>query len=214
MNHAGVMIICAHPDDHVIGAGGTIAKYSAEGKKVISVVCSYGEGSHPWLKERVVRKVRKRESEEAAQIVGIHRELFLGLKEGKFGEGLKDPKIQKRLKGLIRTYRVKKIFTHSIDDPHPDHSTLARFVLELTSKMKSVEVFSFNVWNPFIIRRTTAPRMYVDITNTFHKKIKALKWFRSQNKAMRLVFGGIFIGALINGLRNGTSYAEGFVKLK
>jgi len=43
-----ILVFSAHSDDFVIGAGGTIAKYTEEGKKVIAVVFSYGERSHPW----------------------------------------------------------------------------------------------------------------------------------------------------------------------
>ncbi|MEK6845367.1 MAG: PIG-L family deacetylase, partial [Nanoarchaeota archaeon] len=40
-----VVVFGAHSDDFVIGAGGTIAKYQQEGKKILAVVFSYGESS-------------------------------------------------------------------------------------------------------------------------------------------------------------------------
>ena len=49
-----MLVVCAHPDDNILGAGGTIAKYSSEGKKVITVIASYGESGNPWLKENVI----------------------------------------------------------------------------------------------------------------------------------------------------------------
>jgi LmbE family N-acetylglucosaminyl deacetylase len=45
-----VLVIVAHNDDHIIGAGGTLAKYAQEGKKVRTIIMSYGESSHPHLK--------------------------------------------------------------------------------------------------------------------------------------------------------------------
>jgi len=50
-----ILVFSAHSDDFVIGAGGTIAKYVREGKKVQAIVFTYGEKSHPWLKGEVVQ---------------------------------------------------------------------------------------------------------------------------------------------------------------
>ena len=68
-----LMIICAHPDDEIFGAGGTIAKYAAEGIEVITVIFSYGESSHPWLRKRFKVEVRKTESLKAGKAVGTKR---------------------------------------------------------------------------------------------------------------------------------------------
>ena len=145
MNNGNTLVICAHPDDHILGVGGTIAKYSLEGKKVISIVCSYGEKSHLWLKEHIVKRIRKKESTEAAQIVGVYRELILGLKEGNLYDELNKEQQKKLIKRIIKQYRIKKIFTHSLDDPHPDHNAVVKFVLELTKNAKNIEVYSFNI---------------------------------------------------------------------
>ena len=52
-----IMVFAAHPDDEVIGAGGTIAKYAREGRQVVSVIFSYGEGSDPASEpENIIQK--------------------------------------------------------------------------------------------------------------------------------------------------------------
>jgi len=213
-NSEGILVLCAHPDDQIIGAGGTLAKYSAEGKRVIIVMFSYGESSHPWLRKSVTRSMRKVEAKRASAIVGAHKDIFMGLHEGKFTEELQKGKVKDRIKQLIAGYHVKRILTHSFDDPHPDHQAVVKFVMDLTKNMDSVEVFSFNIWNPLILRRSRAPKMYVDITHTFSKKIKALRVFKSQKRVVLLMFGGLLFGAMMKGIRNGTRFAEGFVKIK
>ena len=65
-----VIVMSAHSDDFVIGAGGTIAHYVKEGKKVIAIIFSSGEKSHPWLKKSVVKKFREKETKEAAKVLG------------------------------------------------------------------------------------------------------------------------------------------------
>jgi len=65
MSRENIIVICSHSDDHIIGAGGTIANYVEEGKRVLAIVLSYGEKSHPWLKERFTRKFRAEEAQQA-----------------------------------------------------------------------------------------------------------------------------------------------------
>jgi LmbE family N-acetylglucosaminyl deacetylase len=180
----------------------------------VVVVASYGESSHPWLQKRITRKMRKQESEKSLEIVGSYKNVYLGIEEGRFNEAFANPKVESQLKELIIKYNVKKIFTHSIDDFHPDHAAISKFVLKLTARMKTVEVFTFNVWNPFNVRKTREPKMYVDITGTFDRKLAALKEFKSQRHVVATLFGGMFVSSMMNGLKSRTRYAEAFLKLK
>ncbi len=216
MEDNGILILCAHPDDHIIGAGGTIAKLSAEGKKVIVVIFSYGESGNPWFKETVVRRQRKAETIKAAEHTGEYKDIILGFKEGKFREELNKDKIKEQIKKIIKTYKIKKIFTHSIDDPLPDHRAVVNFTLKLTENMKTINIYSFNVWNPLIIRKTNSPKMYVDISKTFSNKIEALRLQKSQSHVpvVRMGIFAYWITAILAGLRAKTKYAEVFLKIK
>ena len=53
-----VFVLCAHSDDQILGVGGTMARYSHEGKEVTIIVFSYGEKSHIWLKKRYIANIR------------------------------------------------------------------------------------------------------------------------------------------------------------
>ena len=54
----GVLVVCAHSDDQILGCGGTIAKYAKQGIPVYAIIFSYGEKSLPHLKEDFVRLLR------------------------------------------------------------------------------------------------------------------------------------------------------------
>ena len=84
-----IVVFSAHSDDFVIGAGGTIAKYAQEGKKVVAIVLSYGEKYHFWLKRKIVKSMRAKETEEASKLLKC-RSIFFDLKEGKFLEGYQE----------------------------------------------------------------------------------------------------------------------------
>ena len=64
-----ILAIAAHNDDHLIGAGGTLAKYAAEGKVIKTVICSFGEKSHPHLRKEIIVRRRVAESLKADRIM-------------------------------------------------------------------------------------------------------------------------------------------------
>lgn len=214
-NKECIMVFCAHNDDNIIGAGGTIAKYSKEGKKVITIIFSYGEMSHPHLREKLVIKTRVKESHRAQAILGEDEVIYLGLKEGNFTQDAKDKKIDSKIRNLIRENNPSKIFTHSIDDPHPDHQAVYDILNSILDKIKyKGEVYSFDVWTIVNMRKRGEPKLVVDITNTFATKAKAFKAHKSQHVARILLTWSMHFRALLNGINNNVKYAEVFYKIR
>ena len=207
---ASVLNFCAHNDDQVIGAGGTLAKYAQEGKKVITVIFSYGEKSHPWMKRHEIAKTRVRESAVAGKILGEAQIVYLGLRENHFPEQAKELGLERKIQSLINTYKPEKIFTHSKDDPHPDHRAVFRIVTEAVAKMKErFPVFSFGIWSPISFKKN-AVKLVVDITPTFKKKIQAIREHKSQKLAVYTLMTSVYVKALFNGLDHGCWFAEVF----
>ncbi len=210
-----ILVVCAHPDDEVFGPGGTMAKYSNEGFKVDAIIFSYGEQSHPWLKKKFVVDTRIKEQKKASELLGIKNTVFFGLREGYFKEGIEKESILKKLVSLIKRKKPVKIFTHSIDDPHPDHNIVHKTVLEALEKSKhKCDVYTFDVWNPVNIMKRKKPKLYVDISDTFGKKIGALKCFKSQKVSLISLLWSVYLKAVISGIENKTRFAEVFYKVK
>lgn len=208
---SSILFICAHSDDHIIGAGGSIAKYVSEGKRVLVLILSYGERTHPWLKADVTKTLRAQETKEADTIIGCSSRFF-DLREGHYLEDF--PAIREEVLALLQKERPVRIFTHSNEDPHPDHQACYQLTRELLkiSKVKT-ELYSFSIWNPFSLKRNRLPRMYVDITETHNQKVTALRSFKSQWAALLLLFGSIFTREIKNGLHIGKRYAESFYRI-
>ena len=207
-----IIFICAHSDDHIIGAGGTIAKYVAEGKRVIILILSYGERTHPWLKADVTKTLRAEETRKADEIIGSNSRFF-DLREGHYLEEF--PSIREEVLALLEKEKPVRVFTHSNEDPHPDHQACYHITRELLKKSKiKTELYAFSIWNPFSLKRNTLPRMYVDISETHAKKINALHSFKSQWAALLLLFGSIFTREIKDGLHIDKRYAESFYRLK
>jgi LmbE family N-acetylglucosaminyl deacetylase len=208
-----VIVFSSHSDDFVIGAGGTIAKYTQEGKKVISVIFSYGESSHPWLKETVVQEMRSEETIEACELLNC-KAIFFDLKEFNFKKEYHNKGVEKKLLDLFEKENPTKIFTHSSEDPHPDHSAVHNITIELFKKLKNKpELYIYSVWNP-VSFKTKYPTLCTDITKTFPLKLKALKTFRSQKIHVAYPFFLLLFRAVREGFRIRKRFGEKFYRLK
>jgi N-acetylglucosamine malate deacetylase 1 len=209
------MVFCAHSDDQIFGPGGTMAKYARNGDHIINVVFTYGEMSHPWIKRRVTAEIREAEAIEADKIIGGKDILFMGISEATLVKDTQAQWVLEKIEQMIKHFKPNKIFTHSLDDPHAGHRSVCTAVLKVVDKMKfKGETYSFDVWNPLNIRWRNSPKLYVDITDTFELKIKALKSFKSQWMAMLSLMWSVYFRALILGLENGTLYAERFYRIR
>ncbi|NQV08776.1 PIG-L family deacetylase [Candidatus Woesearchaeota archaeon] len=208
-----IIIFCAHSDDQILGAGGTAAKYAKEGADIHTVIFSYGEGSHFWIKGEITSDIRVKEAKNADKIIKGNGVTFLGLTEGKFREQTKKKNLKKKVREIIEKIKPTKIFTHSKEDPHKDHYAVHDFILDTLNKMKyKCDVYSFDIWNPSRIKRRDHPKLVVDISETFRTKIKALKCFKGEKFALFWLFPTIYIKAISSGFQNHFRYAETFIK--
>jgi N-acetylglucosamine malate deacetylase 1 len=220
-----ILVVCAHSDDQVLGPGGTMAKYTREGYNVFTIICSYGEGSHPHMKLSYIAKTRVLESKEADAIIGGKGVMFLALKDGKLREDFARKKMMGRFKRLLLSYAPCKIFTHSGEDILPDHRFVKEIVLEACDSLSrsekfDPEVYSFDVWNIWDFRRHDEPKLVVNISETFKYKIKALHAFRSQinffthTVLVNILYLGVYVKAFVNGLKYKYKTAEVFYRIR
>ncbi len=213
-----ILVLCAHNDDQIIGVGGTLAKYAKEGKRVITAIFAFGEMSHPHLKPEVITKTRINESIASDKILGGSGINYLGLTEHELGSIMKNPEKKEKIKNAIKKMIAKenpsKIFTHSLDDPHTLHRNVYRIVMEVIKEISTkADVYSFDIWNPIKIRERNSPKLVVNITNTFDKKIRAFKAHKSQKMTIISLLWNVYLKAIMHGWNNQCKYAEVFYKL-
>lgn len=213
MPKESILVICAHSDDQIFGPGGTLAKYAKEGKDVHTIVLSYGEKSHPHFQRKVTVEARVEEAKKADEVIGGKGVIFIGLEEGKFKQEAEEKNTKETIKKLIKQIKPSKIFTHTLDDPMPDHRAAYRLVLEIADELKyKGDVYSFPIWNPLKLKRRNVPKLVVDISDTFKTKIKALECFESQQLSRLSLSWSVYLKAIINGLKNRCKFAEVFWK--
>jgi LmbE family N-acetylglucosaminyl deacetylase len=211
-----ILVFCAHIDDHIFGPGATLAQYAREGKNVYVCIFSYSEASLAWLKKKVAIETVIKEIRNADKIIGVKRIFFLELHDRKIEQEVKEKKIIPRLKKLILKYRPGKIFTHSSMDPHADHRAVNKAVLEAVDKSRfKCDVFAFEeIWSPIRFGKRNMPKMYVDVSDTFHKKIEAIKAFESQKVTIWTLIWNVYAKAFMHGKHIHARWAEKFYKLR
>jgi LmbE family N-acetylglucosaminyl deacetylase len=210
-----IVFFCAHNDDQVIGAGGTIAKYAEEGKEVVTVIFSYGEKSHAWMKPEHIISTRIKEAEACNKILNGSDIIFFDLKEGSFMKQYEELELYDKIKEIIDKYKPEKIFYHGVDDPHPDHQAVHKMINDVLDRTEDeIDAYTFDVWTPINLRKRNTPKMVVDITKTFKKKIKSFKVHKSQKSAIISLLWSVYVKAYLYGLQYGYKYAEVFYKVR
>jgi LmbE family N-acetylglucosaminyl deacetylase len=192
-----VLVIIAHPDDAEFWLGGTIAGWTAAGTEVSYLVLTDGEagGFDPTIARTDIPQIRRAEQERAAALLGVREVRFLGLPEGSLLASRRDLHVE--LVREIRRVRPQRIVTWSPEwnwqrfrSCHPDH--LAAGTLTLRAVYPDAGnpfVLSFLLddeglepWTTEEIWLINSPQVnyYVDVTETFARKVRAVGMHESQ----------------------------------
>lgn len=125
-----ILGIFAHPDDESMGPGGSLAKYAAAGHRVAFVTATDGGAGRYFIERPLdnaeLREARRRETEEAARILGIEFLGFLGWEDGALQKkSVLD--VENAFAAIIRREKPEVIVTFhgSGISHHPDHRVVA-----------------------------------------------------------------------------------------
>lgn len=178
-----ILVFAAHPDDAELGCSGTIYKHVLKGYKAGIVDLTRGE-----LGTRGNVEIRNKEAEAASKVLGIKIRENLDFADGFFQN---DKIHQLEIIKIIRKYRPKIILANSISDRHIDHGRAAALVADaaflsgLTKIETKLNDTIQQAWRPqavyhYIQDYYLKPDFVVDITDSFNKKMEAIKCFSSQ----------------------------------
>ena len=112
-----VLVVTPHPDDAEGGAGGTIARWVAEGRKVVLVLCTNGDKgtSDRNVSPESLVKTREEEQRQAASVLGISEVVFLGFPD----QSLEDcSEFREKIVRQIRIHRPHTVITVDPNRPY------------------------------------------------------------------------------------------------
>jgi LmbE family N-acetylglucosaminyl deacetylase len=193
---ARVLVITAHPDDVDFGAAGTIAQWTDAGLEVSYCIATNGDagGSDRSVSRTDMVVIRQAEQTAAAKQVGVHDLHFLGYPDGQVEPGLG---LRRDLARVIRLLRPDRVLCQSpernylrMGASHPDHRAVGSAALDAVypdarNPFAFPELLAEEKLEPWTVREvwvagSPTPTQYVDITETFSRKLAALRCHVSQ----------------------------------
>ena len=155
-----VLVLAPHPDDEVIGCGGTISLYASQGTDVrLAIISDSGNAD-----------LRRKEAEEAAEILGVREVRFLGFTDGEL-ESHED-EIEEKVEAIIGEFLPQVVFAPSPVDHHRDHITVACVALRLLAKRPGLNLAFYEVY------QTIRFSLLVRISDVMDIKERALMRYR------------------------------------
>jgi LmbE family N-acetylglucosaminyl deacetylase len=210
-----ILVIAPHPDDEVLGCGGTIAKQVKDGNHVYLCIATKAylpDWSVLFLRER------KKEIELANHILGISKTFFLNLKTVHL-DAYPQKKINDDLEQIVKQIEPETVYIPFGGDLNKDHRIIFESALValrptcLSTEILCYETLSETEWG---INEFFRPNIYVDISKTLNAKIDAMKAYKSEIKRPPhpRSLDSIRVLAQKRGSEANLSFAEAFVLIR
>ena len=198
-----VLAVMAHPDDVDFGAAGTVAQWTKSGISVTYGIVTDGDagGFDPAIPRTEIPAIRRAEQRAAAAEIGVSDVHFLGYKDG---DVTVTQDLRRDISRLIRQVRPQRMLIQSPDRnweripaSHPDH---------LATGEAAIRAIYPDARNPFAhptllqdeglqdwvvpevwVMASPTPNHFVDVTDTFADKMRAIHAHVSQLPAPDLI---------------------------
>lgn len=180
-----ILVFAPHPDDDILGCGGSMAWHVQQGQRLKVVYLTSGEsGSLDYSKEQLAA-LREQEARAAALLLGVEQTEFLRWPDGYLQV---KPEYLQLLTNLIRMEKPHRIYLPHSQDAVADHLVTHRLVMEAVRRAAGPwfqecspepwqvgTVLGYEVWTPIL-----SPGLAIDISSFMDIKIAALSEHRSQ----------------------------------
>ncbi|MFJ5717073.1 bacillithiol biosynthesis deacetylase BshB2 [Neobacillus sp. NPDC093127] len=186
-----VLVVFPHPDDEAFGVSGTIATHVQNGTPVTYACLTLGEmgrnmGNPPFTNRENLPKIRKKELQEAARVLGIQDLRMLGFRD-KTIEFEDEDKLANTMLALIEEVNPSLIITfypgYSV---HPDHDATGAAVVRAVERMPAGErpVLHCVAFSNNCVEELGEADIVNNITPVADKKLGAIRAHRSQTEQM------------------------------
>lgn len=182
-----ILVFAPHPDDEILGCGGTMIKNINEGNEVY--VCIVTKGPQPMFPIEIVEKARQ-EARDCHQSIGVKKTFFLDF-PSVYLEECHRYELNDSILKVVREVIPDEVYLPHWGDMQKDHQIVADACMvalrpKYEPKVKriySYETMSETAWNAPNMQNEFMPNVFVDIGETLELKMNALSFFKTQLSA-------------------------------
>jgi len=189
MTSKSVLVVVAHPDDEILGCGGTIARHCAQGDRVHVLIMAEG------ITSRISTGVDKnaelselgKHAQRANQVLGVAELTLLQYPDNRMDSSVLLDIVQDIEKAIGRNF-PEIVYTHHASDVNIDHRQIHDAVIAAcrpqpghsVKQLLFFETPSSTEWRPPSSLRQFAPNWFVNIEDTLHLKLAALSEYSGE----------------------------------
>lgn len=188
-----VLVVAAHPDDEILGVGGTVVRHVENGDIVHSLILGEGQTSRFMERQDAGAQLLnslKEDARMAADVLGVELVDFADLPDNRFDSvDLLD--ICKIVEGAIDVFKPHVIYTHHWNDLNIDHRRTSQAVMTATRPIGACpvravyafETVSSTEWNFSGREAAFSPNYFVPLSaQQLDKKLRAVSEYRTEMK--------------------------------
>jgi LmbE family N-acetylglucosaminyl deacetylase len=215
-----VLVIAAHPDDEVLGMGGTIAVHTGRGDAVRVLVVTDGSSTQ-YPGDAEIRSRKEAEARRAAAELGVEDYVHLDLPDMRL-DTLSHVEVNRVVEEHVRDFAPVVVYTVQ-PDVNNDHRVLFDSVSVATRPVPGLSVrrlltyapASSTEWTPAAVN-WFVPNWYVDVTATIERKLAAFAQYETERRDYPHPRSerAIRATAEYHGTTCGCEYAEPFVLVR
>lgn len=220
-----VLVIAAHPDDEVLGTGGTIAKLVNDGATVDVLIVTDGSSAQYRDSDHLAEiiEAKKKETRNCADVLGVHDIYYGELPDMKL-DTTPHIRINQVIEDVIDKVQPDAVFTHFWGDVNCDHQNVYKSTLvavrpvmgQVVKELYCYRVPSSTEWTPNKADTMFMPNYFVDIEQYAEQKYKAIACYSTELREYPHPRSVQYLreNDKVVGLRVGLLAAEEFVLLR
>ena len=216
-----IIVISAHPDDEILGAGGTLLKHKSKGDNLAWVIVTSMTEEQGYSKEKIAD--REKEIKKVSQMVGFSNVYRLNYPVVTLNSDSMNDMVPE-ISSIFLEFKPEVIYVMNRSDAHSDHRYTFNSVMSCTKsfrypfikKIFMYECISETEFAPQLHEKVFIPNYFVDISDFFKQKLKIMQVYESELGVHPFPRSERNIEALatFRGASVGVEYAESFQIIK
>ena len=216
-----IVVISAHPDDEILGVGGTLLKHKKNGDKIYWLITTNIFENKGFSKERI--SSRQKEIKKISEALSVEKVFMLNYPTMSLSTSTLIEMVPKISKIFIEI-EPEIVYCLNRSDAHSDHRITFDAVMACTKSFRypfikqvlMYECISETEFAPQLPEKVFTPNYFVDISSFLEEKMNLMKIYESElgKHPFPRSLKNIEALATFRGASVGVEYAEAFQLIK